>query len=187
MAAKHDMNATVSAHNLPLASPPKRSRLDIFGASDASALKAASWHASASIAQDVEELHGRQAFTEDCGVANGCLSTVGSLESRSALERTAAVGASPLRRKAGGVTGVKQGGETPAALEYTDALGVELGVRQGAFAAAPGTSLAESVAAAEARWRCAWSASLFGDGGRQPACISEDWAVNICCEPCTCS
>ena len=107
MAAKHDMSATVSAHNLPLASPPKRSRLDIFGASDASALKAASWHASASIAQDVEELHGRQAFTEDCGMANGCLSTVGSLESRSALERTAAVGASPLRRKAGGVTGVK--------------------------------------------------------------------------------
>jgi hypothetical protein len=34
--------------------------------------------------------------------------------------------------------------------------------------------------------RCAWSASLFGDGGGQPACISEDWAVNICCEPCTC-
>ena len=34
--------------------------------------------------------------------------------------------------------------------------------------------------------RCAWSASLFGEGGGQPACISEDWAVNICCEPCTC-
>ena len=34
--------------------------------------------------------------------------------------------------------------------------------------------------------RCAWSASLFGEGGGQPACISNDWAVNICCEPCTC-
>lgn len=34
--------------------------------------------------------------------------------------------------------------------------------------------------------RCAWSASLFGTGGGQPACISQDWAVNICCEPCTC-
>ena len=24
------------------------------------------------------------------------------------------------------------------------------------------------------------------DGGGQPACITDDWAVNICCEPCTC-
>lgn len=34
--------------------------------------------------------------------------------------------------------------------------------------------------------RCAWSASLFGNDGGHPACITPEWAVNICCMPCTC-
>ena len=34
--------------------------------------------------------------------------------------------------------------------------------------------------------RCPWSASLFGDNGGNAACLTDDWAVNICCQPCTC-
>merc|ERR1711871_1397755 len=34
--------------------------------------------------------------------------------------------------------------------------------------------------------RCAWSASLFGAGGSHPVCIDDNYAVNICCEPCSC-
>merc|ERR1712146_193705 len=34
--------------------------------------------------------------------------------------------------------------------------------------------------------RCAWSASLFGAGGGHPYCITDKYAVNVCCEPCPC-
>ena len=42
MAARNEVAAS---QNMPLMSPPKRTRLNIFGSSDTSALKAASWHA----------------------------------------------------------------------------------------------------------------------------------------------
>jgi hypothetical protein len=92
----------MASRNLPLMSPPKRTRLDIFGSSDAG-VKASSWHSSTqfTLPEVVEEMHGRQAFDEDCGMG-GCLVAVGSLDSRSA-----AAGTSPLRRKAS-VSAVKE-------------------------------------------------------------------------------
>jgi len=96
MAARNEM-----ARNLPLASPPKRTKLDIFGSSDASALKASSWHAgtqSRRLCDEIEEMHGRQAFQEDCAMGK-CVSAVGSPAGMADSARENASGASPLRRK----------------------------------------------------------------------------------------
>jgi len=93
-------NETMAARNMPLTSPPKRTRLDIFGTSaeKASALKASSWHAGTqfSLSEEVEELHGRRAFDEDVSMGQ-CFNSIGSLGANSSRET--ASGESPLRRK----------------------------------------------------------------------------------------
>ena len=98
-------------NNMPLASPPKRTRLDIFGSSDSSsALKASSWHAgtqSLRLCDEIEEMHGRQAFREDCAMGQ-CLAGVGSMGAAPDSRRENASGTSPLRRKVSkGEQGVK--------------------------------------------------------------------------------
>ena len=54
MAARNEVAA---AQNMPLMSPPKRTRLNIFGSSDTSALKAASWHAGTQFSLSDEDLY----------------------------------------------------------------------------------------------------------------------------------
>jgi len=98
MAARNEVAAT---HNMPLMSPPKRTRLNIFGSSDTSALKAASWHAGTqfSLSDEVEEMHGRRAFEEDYGAGRSAdAGGPGEAGAQMPLQVTASC-ASPLRRK----------------------------------------------------------------------------------------
>jgi hypothetical protein len=98
MAARNEVAA---AHNMPLMSPPKRTRLNIFGSSDTSALKAASWHAGTqfSLSDEVEEMHRRRAFEEDYGAGRSADAGGPGAAGAQVLSQVPASCASPLRRK----------------------------------------------------------------------------------------
>jgi hypothetical protein len=98
MAARNEVAA---AQNMPLMSPPKRTRLNIFGSSDTSALKAASWHAGTqfSLSDEVEEMHGRRAFEEDYGAGMSVAADSPGTAGAQVPSQVPASCASPLRRK----------------------------------------------------------------------------------------
>jgi len=179
----------IAARNLPLASPPKRTRLDIFGTSaeNASALKASSWHSGTqfSLSEEQEEMHGRRAFDEDISLGQ-CFTAVGSLGAAGMRDtsREDASGTSPLRRKVVSKTdggGVKVFDRDSAKSNDGGSSGVfEMDMGEEAEIAVASTLVNVSTsstsvgppgngASREPQQKAVWREESFGPGGEQGA------------------